>query len=139
MTEHPPDLDLAHLSRLAQEDVRLLWVNDFWDGALEGIAEYQGERCLFVVAEPHLVGAHDEMRRWVLYRLTTEQLQEEERWHALFVAHVGGHFDHTGTAPHEAEQHDPARFYGAYQADYRAPQLERSQAVGWFSAFTVRS
>jgi hypothetical protein len=27
----------------------------------------------------------------VLYRLKSEQRREEERWHALFVTHVGGH------------------------------------------------
>jgi hypothetical protein len=138
MTEHPPDLDLTHLCRLAREDVRLLWVNDFWDGPLEGIAEYRGERCLYVVAEPHLIGAYDEERRWVLYRLTAEQLQEEERWHTLFVAHVGDHFDYTGKVSQGTQvQRDPEQFYGPYRAGYRSPRLIQSQAVGWFSRFTV--
>ena len=138
MTDHPPNLDRARLPRIPAEEVRLLWVSDFWDGPLEGIAEYRGERCLYVVAEPDRIGAPDEERSWVLYRLTDEQLREQERWHALFVKYVGGHFDHTGTAsPELARKEDWERFYGPYQAEYREPQLHRDQAVGWCDAFTV--
>jgi hypothetical protein len=134
------DLDLAHLPRLAAEEVRLLWVSAFWDGALEGIAEYRGERCLYVVAEPDLITAPDEERRWVLYRLTAEQLRQEERWHALFVTHVGAHWDYTGAEPEGGDgERNPDRFYVPYRAEYRAPRRVRDQALGWFDRFMTRS
>ncbi|WP_164008669.1 hypothetical protein [Pyxidicoccus trucidator] len=133
MTEHPQGLELAHLPRLPDGEVRHLWVNDFWDGPLEGLAEYHGERCLYVVAEPDRIAAHDEERRWVLYRLTAEQLREEEHWQALFVLHVGGNPGQTGAA---AGERHPELFYEPYQAQYRPPRLAREQALGWFDAFT---
>ncbi|TQF12896.1 hypothetical protein FJV41_26625 [Myxococcus llanfairpwllgwyngyllgogerychwyrndrobwllllantysiliogogogochensis] len=139
MTEHPHELDLTKLPRLRSEEVKLLWVSNFWDGPLEGMAEYRGERCFYVVAEQELIAARDEMRRWVLYRLTPEQLGEEERWHALFVRHVGAHFDFTGTPAPEGAHPHPERFYEPYQAEYRPPLLGAGQALGWVEDFASSS
>ena len=130
-TNHPADLVLASLGHLDSEDVRLLWVDEYWDGLLEGMVEYRGARCLALVADWEQVGAKDEERRWVLYRLTPEQQQDKERWHALFVQHVGTHWDYTGA---RAGEPHPERFYGPFQARYRPPVLTREQAVGWFDS-----
>jgi hypothetical protein len=124
-------IDLTALPKLAPTDLRLMWVNDWYDGPLEAVVEHAGERQLMVL--------HDEGRaddevpmRWVLYRLSPEQWKEEERWHALFEEHVGHHwcFHHETPPPESPENHDALRFYEPYAK--RAPRtLDPRSACGW--------
>jgi hypothetical protein len=131
-------IDLNVLPKLAPSDLRLLWVNDWYDGPLEAVVEHAGERQLMVL--------HDEGRaddevpmRWVLYRLTPEQWTEEERWHSLFEEHVGHHwcFHHETPAPESPENHDALRFYEPYAK--RAPRaLESGSACAWVDEMPSR-
>jgi len=43
------DVDLAESPQLAAADLRLLWVNDCYDGPLEAIVEHEGARCLMLL------------------------------------------------------------------------------------------
>jgi hypothetical protein len=127
-----PDVDLAALVKLAPGDVRLLWVNDWYDGPLEAVVEHGGERCLMVLHDPTSLGVEG-FYRWVVFRLSPEQRAEEERWHALFAEHVGEHWCFHPETPHAFEGNgplDPDRFYSAYAG--RGPvDLTGNAPVGW--------
>lgn len=123
-------VDLSTLPKLPSTELRLLWVNDWYDGPLEAVVERSGERQLMVLHG----GVRDddaEPMRWVLYRLSPEQWSEEDRWHALFEEHVGHHWCfHHEVVPEPAESNDSRRFYEPYAT--RAPrQLEAASACGW--------
>lgn len=126
-------VDLTVLPKLAPTDLRLLWVNDWYDGPLEAVVEHAGERQLMVLHSDDLADDQAPMR-WVLFRLSSTQWAEEERWHALFEEHVGHHwcFHHETPpeSPDSPESQDVRRFYEPYAK--RTPRvLETGAACGW--------
>jgi len=126
-----PAIDVTALPKLAATDLRLLWVNDWYDGPLEAVVERSGERQLMVLHPEDKVDVERPMR-WVLYRLSPEQWQEEQRWHALFEEHVGHHwcFYHPELPPEPTEARDSKLFFEPYAK--RAPRtLAASAASGW--------
>jgi hypothetical protein len=125
-------VDLTSLPKLAASDLRLLWVNDWYDGPLEAVVEHAGERRLMVLHGGERVDI-DKPMQWVLFRLSAEQWAEEERWHSLFEEHVGHHwcFHHESRPPADpAEPREVRRFYEPYKS--RAPRTHGAKdAVGW--------
>jgi hypothetical protein len=127
-----PKVDLATLRKLTPRDVRLLWVDDWYDGPLEAMVEHDGERCLMVLYDREVLGT-EEPYRWLLVRLTPEQRADEEKWHDLFAKHVGEHWCMHPETPHqvtEDEPIDPDIFYRAYAAR-AAPDFSKNEAIGW--------
>jgi hypothetical protein len=77
---------------------------------------------------------------WVVFKLTDEQLTDEERWHRLFAEHVGDHWCfHEGTFVHPAPaaERDPRKFYEPFRerADI---DLRREDALGWVDEMPAR-
>jgi hypothetical protein len=132
-----PSVKLNALQKLAPSDVRLLWVNDWYDGPLEAVVEHRGERCLMVLHHQKL--ASDKPYQWLVLRLSREQCEDEERWHALFAEQVGDHWCfHAGIDLHgsPADNRDPARFYDAFKM--RTPlDLTKNESVGWLDEMPV--
>jgi len=125
------DVDLASLPKIGADDLKLLWVNDFYDGPLEAVVEQGGVRLLMVLHGEPVPPDRDGAMRWVLFTLTDAQWEEEKRWHALFEEHVGHHWCfHHDTPPEPAEHPTPERFYGPYK--HRTPlDLSASTPIGW--------
>ena len=122
------DVDLARLPHLAAADLRLLWVNDWYDGPLEAVVEHGAERCLMILHGNDVVDVEKPMQ-WVLFRLSAEQWTDEERWHSLFEEHVGHHWCfHAEEPPEPIEPNDARRFYEPYAK--RSPRL-LGEALGW--------
>ena len=125
-----PAIDLTTLPKLEATDLRLLWVNDWYDGPLEAVVERAGERQLMVLHPDDKLDVEQPMR-WVLFRLTPEQWEDEQRWHALFEEHVGHHwcFHHPEPLP-EPETRESKLFYEPYAK--RAPRtLTAAAAAAW--------
>lgn len=85
-----PSVELTRVPKVAASELRLLWVNDWYDGPLEAVVEHRGESCLMVLHHQDL--ASESPYKWLLFRLTPEQLADEVRWHSLYVDHVGDHW-----------------------------------------------
>jgi hypothetical protein len=133
-----PVVDLTALPKLAATDVRLLWVNDWYEGPLEAVVEYSGEQSLMVLHPADTIDVEQPMR-WVLFRLSPEQWKDEERWHALFEEHVGVHwcFHSDEPPPEPAHPRDATRFFGPHAQ--RAPStLAATSAVGWVDEMPTR-
>lgn len=121
--------------RIDRSQVRLLWCVDFWDGPKSGMLLHGNDECWFeMVAEndDDLVGWY---RRFVVIRLTDEQLREERARHELFCEKVGTHmnFNEQGARPVGALKSKETwrEFYDAYQG--RAPMdLSQNTVVAWF-------
>jgi hypothetical protein len=124
-------VELDALPKRQATDLRLLWVNDWYDGPLEAVVEHDGERQLMVLHDDHAPVDVEKPMRWVLFRLSPEQWTEEERWHALFEEHVGHHWCfHHDPAPEPTESQDARRFYEPYAK--RTPRnLDAGAACGW--------
>ena len=133
-----PSIDLSALPKLAPSDLRLLWVNDWYDGPLEAVVEHRGERCLMVLHHHEI--SSDKPYQWLVLRMTPAQLEDEERWHKLFAEQVGDHWCFHGDLKlHDApggEGRDPATFYDAFKT--RAPlDLTKNEAIGWLDEMPV--
>jgi hypothetical protein len=125
-----PGVELGTLPKRQAAELRLLWVNDWYDGPLEAVVEHGGERQLMVLHDTDGVEV-DKPMRWVLFRLSPEQWLEEDRWHALFEEHVGHHWCFHHDPPIEAtDGQDAKRFYEPYAK--RTPRhLGAAAACGW--------
>ena len=81
------------MSQLAPlKNVQPVWVTDFWDGPLNGLALYEG-RCHWFEVESFDPDHPPEIRKYILYPLTDDEIVAEEALHDLFRKHVGTHTD----------------------------------------------
>jgi hypothetical protein len=126
-------LDYAAFPRIDREALRMLWIHDYWDGPLSGMIVHDGKlrwfECCDLNPETRDVGA----RRFVVRDLAEEQIAEEERWHALFVEHVGDHWTVHGDGRRGTvkppEEH--AKFYEPY-SKRSPPDYSTRPILGWF-------
>jgi hypothetical protein len=138
-----PQVELSALKKIAPGDFRLLWVNDWYDGPIEAVVELTaGEPCLMVLHSEDPTSDKSPYR-WLILRLTPEQRADEEKWHALFVEHVGDHWcfhDDTTTYPHPKKPSatpSPEKFYDQYRA--RSPlDVSNNEVLGWADEMPAR-
>lgn len=127
-----PSVQLERLPKLSSSDLRLLWVNDWYDGPLEAVVELRGARCLMVLH--HHDVASENPYRWVVFELTAPQIAEEQKWHALYVEHVGDHwcFHDASVVAHPVpvQPRDPERFRALYE-QRQDLDLSSNVALGW--------
>jgi hypothetical protein len=121
---------LADVPKLDTRGLQLLWVHDYYDGLLSSALVLRGKIHWFECCSL----AADHRRRYVVHQLSDTEVQEEERWRALFVEHVGDHLtfkeedEPPGTVRPGSEH---GKFYDEYSN--RAPvDYSRNPIVGWF-------
>lgn len=133
MPKKLPEIDLAGLMKIAPSELRLLWVNDWYDAPLEAVVDHAGKPCLMVLHDESEDEAGEHRYRWILVELTAEQRADEERWHALFVEHVGDHWCFHGSLVEHSPpgpDPDPDAFY--VRCRKRPPlDLTENRVVGW--------
>jgi hypothetical protein len=121
-------IELGRYPRLPHEELRLLWISGFWDGALSGALIYRGRLRWF-----EYCGETNYVRRYLVLELSEDEVAEEERWHALFVEHVGSHWDvgdgKTRGEVKPSEEHE--KFYAPY-GKRQPPDYSRNPILGWF-------
>jgi hypothetical protein len=128
--ELAPD-ELSKVAEIPAMAVRVLWVDDFYDGPLSGIAEWGGRRFRFDMTDRSALGQEDGPRRYWLITLSPEQLKEEERWQNLFCTHVWTGFDYSGRPENRAPASEHSKFYELYAAR-TVPDYSGNEVVGWF-------
>ncbi len=74
-----------------QPDLRMLWHNGYYDGPLSGMCKWDGKLYYFDVAYDDEEESELDYRKYNLYELTQEELEEELRTHRLFETNVGYH------------------------------------------------
>jgi len=77
--ERHASLDLSTLSRIDERTVKLEWSKDWWDGPLNGVAVFDGEKRWF---EYHSDDDGAIEFYYVLYPLSPADLCRAEAWHA---------------------------------------------------------
>ena len=128
--ELAPD-ELSAVAGVPAAAVRVLWVDDFYDGPLSGIAEWEGRRFRFEMTDRSTLGREDGPRRYWLIALSPGQLKEEERWQDLFCTHVWTGFDYSGRPENRAPASEHSKFYEAYAAR-AVPDYSGNEVAGWF-------
>lgn len=121
----------AAIREIPRAEVRILWVNDFYDVPLQGMADVYGARFLFDIIDRETLGTDEESHRYWLIALSPEQLREEEGWHDLFCRKVGTHFDYTGRSAPAKEDVCLDEFYEPYRLRAQ-PDYTSNEVIGWF-------
>ncbi len=122
------------LPQIPRADVTLLWHGEYYDGSINGLLLWRGERLWFDTIEASSETETAWYRRYVLIRLSEQQRRDEEWWHELFRQHVGTHTDHVradsdpGTVRPQGQH---AKFYDAY-AKRASLDLSQNEVIGWF-------
>jgi hypothetical protein len=125
--QHPPDLS----------PVTVLWVTDWWDGPVEGMASYQGRDCWFRAIFDEEADEWTSPRRCRLYELTDGEGQRlwarHRRWEEL----AGGNSCYHDDAPspdlkpgyQDFYQHDePPAQTGRQIGEFTVPPLPPRQS-----------
>jgi hypothetical protein len=127
--------------KLERRKVKLLWVTDFYDAPLSGMAFYAGRSHLYQMynKEEWLYGGDEVKPIYLLIELSKEQLQEEEYWHDRFVREVWNGWDYD--EDEVALWHRPEKvkrgtsnaedFSAVYQTRNKQ-DFSENMVIGWF-------
>jgi len=81
--------------------MRKLWHSDYWDGPINGLCIVNDEKCWYEMIEENSDSGHDVpdeplpwYRRYLVWKLTDEQLNYVEVRHEKFRRMVGTHSDY---------------------------------------------
>jgi hypothetical protein len=108
---------LNSLQKLDEKQVQLLWHFDWWDGPLNGLAEYLGQKSWFAYHGMDDPGGH---YYYKLYLLSKEQADQTSLWKET-----------QGTWDSEKEKwigRDEAK----HDLNWKSPVLPDQQPIGWF-------
>jgi hypothetical protein len=111
----PDKSDLIALPQLDEREVQFLWSVEWWDGPLNGLAEYQGKKCWFNFHHEDESGSH---YHYVLYELSGLEEQQAEDWYRS-----RGRWDGKQWAGRDESKHD---------ASWTGPTLSVIPVLGWF-------
>jgi hypothetical protein len=126
-------IDYNVVRRAHSDELRMLWIDDYYDGPLSGMLLFKGRLCRYECCDLADEHGNANVWRYVIRELSDDQIADEERWHALFVEHVGDHWTihgdgHRG-AVKPASEH--AKFYDEYNKRGRVDYSTRP-IVAWF-------
>jgi hypothetical protein len=136
---------LTQLPQITEEEVRILWHNDYYDGPRNGVLLYRDKAYCFQLQEddpdslPHSDKINEAETGWyarfLVIELTDEQLQEEKYWNDLFRQKVGTHWDYDENGKYTKGELRPRemweKFYSAVK-DRKPLDLSDNTVVGWF-------
>ena len=121
--------------RVSGGRVRLIWVDNFWDGPLSGLAEFDASPVWFHFANEENEDDASWFRRFYLVRLSSTRLAEARARHAAFQRHVGTHCDYGEDGQRDLSQvrpgNDWSEFYDAYPPEL-VEDYGACEVVGWF-------
>jgi hypothetical protein len=116
--------------------VQMLWFDDWYDGPLDGLADYGGREYWFAaVADPDARERH--ARRYVLHPLSSEQIVREWAEHRECAARTGiAGCMHQSACP--APPDGEADLEGWWRDHPNAPEWRYLEVrpIGWFSSST---
>lgn len=75
--------DFWVLPTIHWDDLTNLYEVDYYDGAIEGMAEHNNKRYWYILIDEYYPGSARQ-RLFLLYELTAEQIQDHDYWHAKF-------------------------------------------------------
>ena len=125
-------VDLGAYREIENSAIRVLWSDEWYDGTLSGMALVNGE-CLYY--DFYHEDDNTDVRTFVLYRLTPEQVEYERSWRAL-EEEAGGVmvFDDEGGFEFLPEREPGAReaFAERRRREHQRLDLRAAEVVGWF-------
>jgi hypothetical protein len=127
-------------------EAKLLWHCNYWDGPINGIAEYQNHKYWFQQCDdflnyPEMVAQFEDFdetldwfRRYTVHELTPEELTEEVYCHDSFRNYVGTHTDYNENEDRKGVVHDKvnhSKFFDKSK-DRKPLDYTQNKIMGWF-------
>lgn len=125
------------LSVVPEIEVRFLWHNDWWDGPLAGMCEYKGQMYWYHCHHENYKRTAKYWRKYGVFKMTPEQLEDEIKWHKLFIEKVGDHFDCNEAGHRNRDGVKPQHLWNDFYepfSKWERPRYEERQemAIGYF-------
>lgn len=118
------------IEKIEEKDLNVLWIDDYYDGMLLGMLEYQNSKFRFEIISEGTDSINQ--RIFAIVALTQSQIAEETYWNNLFKENVGNHnnFD----TIEELKQH-PQSMHHLFYDNYKmrdSPNYNTNIVRGWF-------
>jgi hypothetical protein len=118
------------VDRFEEKDFNVLWIDDYYDGMLLGMLEYQNNKFRFEIISDHT--ENQKQRIFAIVTLKQSQIDEETYWNNLFKQYVGNHnnFD-----SNEELKQQPQSMHHLFYDKYRrrdTPNYDSNIVKGWF-------
>ena len=118
------------IPKIEESDLRVLWMDDYYDGMLVGMLEYGNRKFRYEIITDFTENIRP--RVFAIIELTQEQINEESYWNNLFIKYVGNHnnFD----SDDELKQH-PQTMHHLFYDQYKqrtASNYDLNMVKGWF-------
>ena len=110
-----------------------IWISDYWDGAINGMMEYQGKFYWFEMIQENDDWKEGEWyRRYAIVKLSGKQLKKEFEVHEDFQRFVGTHWDSKLIkSPPKFEEGRFDDFYNKHSEYIKSRPFEDNTAIGW--------
>lgn len=124
--------------RIKEDDIKILFIVDWWDGPLSGMCLWQDEKYWFSATDEWYEvydgeNKHEYFRKFEIYEMTPEQIATEEKWHQLFIEKVGDSYKYVDGNRWVSEELKPQgqwhEFYDKYK-EYERPKYK--EAIAYF-------
>ncbi len=120
------------VTKISEEQFKVFWVNDYYDGMLIGILEYKNQKCRFEIISDYYSDEAVKPRIFAVISLNKKQEKEVIYWHNLFQKHVGNHNNWNRTEPLRQEpESQHALFYDEYKAKYKM-NFAKNEVIAWY-------
>lgn len=116
--------------------IKMLWVDDYYDGPLSGVMEYESKNYYFKLFDEHCAlilttedndDAIPDCVRWYhIYPLSDIEFAYEKKWNDMFENAKAE------TPDFDPKKDSPLSRYYEEQKKYRSVDLSLSKVVGWF-------
>jgi hypothetical protein len=120
-----------NIEHIAKNKFAVLWVSDYYDGALSGILEFRNQKFRFEIVTDYKELIYP--RVFAIISLSENEVKEEIYWNELFKKHVGNHYDLMGNGEavlkHKSEWH---LFYDKYN-NRKIKDYDLNIVKGWYS------
>ncbi|MBP7557424.1 MAG: hypothetical protein KA821_14205 [Chitinophagaceae bacterium] len=114
--------------QIHESDFGVLWINDYYDGMLTGMLEFQSKKYWF-----EIIGNYeDNPRYFAVLELTPEQIAVESYWNNLFKEYVGNHNNYDSNETHKIK---PQKMHHLFYDRYKIrtePDYNPNPVHTWF-------
>lgn len=119
---------------IKEEEIKIIFAVDWWDGPLSGVCIYNGEKHWFQATDEWYEEDKPYWRRYAVIKLTPEQLAKEEAMHELYEEKIGDPRPYVdGVLTRDVSQ-KPKEMWHEFYDVYKGTQLPdyRENVVDYF-------
>jgi hypothetical protein len=116
--------------KIGQGEFEILWMDDYYDGMLSGMLEYEHTKARFEIINDFNDG--NQQRIFAIIQLNQRQINEEFFWNDLFRKYVGNHNDFRFEESTYESPKTHHLFYDQYK-QRQVPDYRFNPVTAWFA------